>query len=133
MVLIIGSLLQPPSEKKLPPVIVMQPVKLLLNEATVTATVYRACANECNRDFLITASGFKLDSTNQYKHRVIAVSRDLLKRFNYGDSVYIRGTGKYDGWWWVEDTMNRRWENRIDFLINKDMGLGKWDSVNIFK
>lgn len=47
---------------------------------------------------------------------VIALSRDLLKRytlgapFAYGDIVEVEGLGVFT----VEDTMNRRWTNRAD-------------------
>ena len=47
---------------------------------------------------------------------VIALSRDLLKRytlgapFAFGDIVEIEGLGVFT----VEDTMNRRWTNRAD-------------------
>lgn len=106
--------------------------KLLFQQGVVKATVYNADPKQCNKDYLITASGLKLDSLSQYSHRVIAVSRDLLNQFNYGDSVYIKGTEIYDGWWIVEDCMNKRYNNRIDLLIDKEMPIGKWNNIYVY-
>jgi hypothetical protein len=36
-----------------------------------------------------------------------------------------------DGVWTVQDRMNKRWTNRIDFLVDTDVRGGKWDSVKI--
>lgn len=113
--------------------VINKTISLFEYHSKVTATVYNAVPEQCNSNYLITASGFKLDSLNQYSHRILAVSRDLLSQFCYGDSVYIVGTGKYDGWWRIEDTMNKRWKKRIDLLINQDMGLGKWSDVRIYQ
>jgi hypothetical protein len=46
----------------------------------------------------------------------LALSRDLLKRytpgapFDFGDRVHVSGLGEFI----VEDSMNQRWNNRID-------------------
>lgn len=106
---------------------------LLTEIAEVTATVYRANAQECDADYLTTASGMKLDSVDQYQHRVLAISADLRRTLSWGDSVYVYGTGQYDGWWRVEDAMNNRWYRKIDLLINHDMPVGKWRHVKLFK
>jgi len=100
---------------------------------TVTATVYNAVPEQCNSDPGHTASMFKLDLRNPWKHRIIAVSRDLRKRYPYGSKVVVTGTGKYDGIYSVEDTMNKRFRNRIDILINLNMPIGKWHKVKIVK
>ena len=49
-----------------------------------------------------------------------------------GTRVSIKGTS-YDGIYVVEDKMNKRYENRIDILINQDMQIGKWKNVIITK
>ena len=36
-----------------------------------------------------------------------------------------------DGIWTVEDRMNKRWKNRIDFLVDYDIKGGKWENVTI--
>lgn len=96
----------------------------------VTATVYNAVPEQCNDDPEHTAFMFKLDLTNPYKHRIIAVSRDLLKKFPGRSKVRITGTS-YDGIYTVLDKMNKRYTKRIDILINEDMSIGKWRNVKI--
>ena len=98
----------------------------------VTATVYNAVPAQTNSDPSHTASMFKLDLSNPYKHRIIAVSRDLLIKFPMGTKVRVSGT-KYDGVYVVEDKMNKRYKKRIDILINVGMKIGKWDNVVITK
>lgn len=98
---------------------------------TVTATVYNAVPEQCNADVQHTAFMFKLDLSNPYKHRIIAVSRDLLKKFPNGTKVRVSGTGKYDGIWTVRDKMNKRYTKRIDFLVNKEIRYGKWENIKI--
>lgn len=103
-------------------------------EYLVTATVYHAVASQCDDDYLTTASGRKIKSTNEaYSHRYIAVSRDLRELFPYGCKVEVSGTGKYDGIYTVADTMNKRYTEYIDILINPDMPIGKWENVVIKK
>lgn len=100
----------------------------------VIATVYHAVVEQCNSDPEHTASMFKLDLSNPYKHRIIAVSRDLKKQgFSFGTKVRLVGVGKYDGIYVVEDVMNKRYIKSIDILINKDMKIGKWKNVRIYK
>lgn len=103
-------------------------------EYLVTATVYHAVESQCDDDYLTTASGRKIKSTNEaYSHRYIAVSRDLRELFPYGCKVEVIGTGKYDGIYTVADTMNKRYTEYIDILINPDMPIGKWENVIIKK
>ena len=100
----------------------------------VTATVYHAVKEQCNNDYLTTASGVKISSTNTaYNHRYLAVSRDLLDIFPYGTIVEIEGCGELDGQWIVADTMNKRYKGYIDLLINPNMKQGKWTGVRIKK
>jgi len=101
-------------------------------ESRVTCTVYNAVPEQTNSDPEHTASMFKLDLSNPYKHRIIAVSRDLLEDFPIHSRVRIEGTD-YDGEYVVEDKMNKRYTNRIDILINKGMPIGKWEDVIIRK
>lgn len=100
----------------------------------VTATVYHAVEGQCDDSPLVTASGAKIASTESaYDHRYIAVSRDLLDVFPYGTKVEVSGCGELDGFYWVEDTMNKRYKGYIDLLINPDMKGGKWEGVRIKK
>jgi 3D (Asp-Asp-Asp) domain-containing protein len=89
----------------------------------VTLTTYSACVEQTDSTPYITASGFKLDSVNPKRHKVIAISRDLKRKFKFKDRVMITGAGKYDGVYRVEDVMNKRFTNRVDILVNpKDKG-----------
>jgi len=99
----------------------------------VVCTIYNAVEEQTNSDPGHTASNFALDLTNPYKHRIIAVSRDLLKKFPMHSKVRVEGAGKYDGVWIVEDKMNKRYSKRIDLLINVDMSIGKWSGVKLTK
>lgn len=99
----------------------------------VTATVYNAVPEQTNSDPSHTASMFKLDLKNPYKHRIIAVSRNLLKDYPMGTKVLLVGAGKYDGIYQVQDKMNKRYYDCIDILINIDMKIGKWKNVKIIK
>jgi 3D (Asp-Asp-Asp) domain-containing protein len=65
---------------------------------------------------LVTASGFKINPKNPKRHRIIAVSRDLKKKYKFGTRVKISGAGKYSGEYRVRDVMNKRYKKRIDIL-----------------
>ena len=96
----------------------------------VIASVYNAVAEQCNADFLNTAFMFHLGEGNHFKHRIIAVSRDLLVKYPNGTKVLLKGT-KYDGVYTVRDKMNKRFKNRIDILIDKHMPIGFWCDATI--
>lgn len=100
----------------------------------VTATVYHAVEGQCDGSPLVTASGARIASAERaYDHRYLAVSRDLLDVFPYGTMVEVSGCGELDGYWVVQDTMNRRYKGYIDLLINPDMKGGKWEGVRVRK
>lgn len=99
-------------------------------EKKVHATVYNAVPEQTNLDPGHTAFMFELDLNNPYKHKIIAVSRDLLKEFPKGTKVCVMGTD-YDGVYVVMDKMNKRYTNRIDLLINLDMKIGNWPNATI--
>ena len=69
----------------------------------VTLTTYKANESETDSTPMITASGFKI--TNPKKHKIIAVSRDLKRKWGWGTKVKIVGAGKYDGTYRVHDLM----------------------------
>lgn len=98
----------------------------------VHVTVYNALKSQCNEDVIHTAFMFKLDLKNPYKHKIVAVSRDLLKDYPNGTKIKISGTD-YDGIYTVRDKMNKRFKKRIDILINKDMKIGCWENIVIEK
>jgi 3D (Asp-Asp-Asp) domain-containing protein len=99
----------------------------------VTVTTFTASTNETDSTPLITASGFKLDSLNPAKHRIIAVSRDLKSKWKFGTKVKIINAGIYNGVYQVLDVMNKRFKNRIDILINPDDKPIKLHNIKITK
>lgn len=112
--------------KKLLLIVMLTCTKIDSQEVKVHATVYNAVVAQTNIDPGHTAFMFKIDLSNPYKHRIVAVSRDLLKQFPNGTKVYISGIGKYNGIYTVRDKMNKRYTRRIDILVNLGM---KWISI----
>lgn len=103
----------------------------------VIATVYNAEPKQCDADVTHTASMFRLNLKDVLSHRIIAMERTMMAEFGlkYGDVVKIEGTGKWDGEWQIQDTMNKRFAgmHKIDILIPKSEGLGSWENVKIYK
>lgn len=97
----------------------------------VTLTTYKASETETDSTPNITASGFKI--TNPKKHKIIAVSRDLKKKYKFGQKVRITGAGKYNGTYRVHDLMNKRYRKRIDILIGHNDKQTKLKKVKIYK
>jgi 3D (Asp-Asp-Asp) domain-containing protein len=98
--------------------IVMQYPFVLKSMKLVDLSTYKADTSETDSTPLVTASGFKLDSLNPKKHRVIAISRDLKELFSFGDKVKLSNAGKFNGIWFIRDLMNKKYRNKIDILIN---------------
>ena len=48
-----------------------------------------------------------------------------------GDTIRVEGTWVYDGLWIIHDKMNKRYNDRIDFLTHKEQARGKWNEVQI--
>ena len=97
----------------------------------VTLTTYKANEAETDSTPNITASGFKI--TNPKKHRIIAVSRDLKKKYKFGQKIRIVGAGKYSGTYRVHDVMNKRYKKRIDILIGTNDKQTKLRKIKIYK
>lgn len=107
-----------------------------LADTKTIATVYNAVPAQCNGDFGHTASMFRLNLENVLSQRVIAMERTFMEKLNlkYGDVVYITGTGKWDGVWQIQDTMNKRFagQHKIDILVPENIKYGQWDNVNLY-
>jgi 3D (Asp-Asp-Asp) domain-containing protein len=99
----------------------------------VTLTTYTPTAEECDSTPLITASGFKINESNPKRHRIIAVSRDLKRKYKFGTKLRIKGAGKYDGTYTVRDVMNKRYKKRIDILVGKKDKQTKVKKVKVYK
>lgn len=100
---------------------------------TVTLTTYAPTEGETDSTPHITASGYKIDLKNPKKHRIIAVSRDLKRKWRYGTKVRIRNAGKYNGVYTVKDVMNKRYKKRIDILIGHNDKQTTLNNVKITK
>lgn len=89
--------------------------KRVLKDVTVTS--YNNHEDQTDATPNVTATNRPI------REGVIAASRDLLKNgiIHYGDLVYI---DCFDKWYIVEDTMNQRFERRLDvFLFDKKESL----------
>ena len=93
----------------------------------VTVTTYSPTVEQTDSTPLITASGFKINPKNPKKQRIVAVSRDLKRKYKFGKKIRITGIGKLSGTYTVRDVMNRRFTKKIDILINPE------DDGNLFK
>ena len=86
----------------------------------VAVTTYTPSVEETDSTPLITASGFKINPVNPKRQRIIAVSRDLKKKYKFGKKVRITGIGKLSGTYTVRDVMNKRYKKRVDILIGEN-------------
>lgn len=85
------------------------------NELRVTATAYNSLPAQTDSTPDIAAWGDRL----RPGMKVIAVSRDLLKKYGlkHRDKVKISGL---EGEYVVLDKMNKRWRKKIDIYMGKD-------------
>jgi len=94
----------------------------------VTLTCYNPVAGQCDDDPLTTASGKVIENPEEaHEHRYIALSRDLLADIPYGTEITVSGCSieAYNGTWYVEDTMNKRFTGMADLCISVGMPLIK--------
>ena len=105
--------------------------KTMLDVDVVTLTTYSPFVGQTDSTPNITASGFKIDTLNPKRHKIIAISRDLKKKWKFNQKVRIRKAGKYNGDYIVKDVMNKRYKNRIDILVDKDDEQVKISNVQI--
>lgn len=82
----------------------------------VTVTTYSATRSQTDSTPKITASGYKITRNTT---RIVALSRDLKKKYKFGSKVRITGIGKYSGIYIVRDLTHRRFRKRVDILIGK--------------
>ena len=99
----------------------------------VTVTTYSITEAETDSTPLLTASGFKINPNNPKGHRIIAVSRDLKRKYRFGQMVRITNAGKYNGEYVIRDLMHHRWKNKIDILINPNDKHTKLRGVKMYR
>ncbi|WP_242634310.1 3D domain-containing protein [Marinobacter salicampi] len=81
----------------------------------VTATAYNSVKSQTAGDPTLTAWG----DTLKPGMKAIAVSRDLIEDgLTHGTKVTIEGL---PGTYVVRDKMNKRWKNKIDIYMGKDV------------
>jgi hypothetical protein len=104
-----------------------------------TLTIYNPEEDQCDDSPLITANNSRIDLEKLRRNEIrwMALSRDLLKRwngeFNYGDTVLVEtGDAAIDGLWVINDNMNKRFRNRGDLLFHRDSRTtGIWKNVRL--
>ena len=119
--------------KQIEPVTNYKKQEVKEKKIVVTATMYMATVGQCDSTPLITACGRKINPIKASEHKWIAVSRDLLKVFKYGDKVKLSNAGKKNGIYTITDTMNKRFKNKIDILETEGTPLYKLTSVVLTK
>ena len=122
-----------PSELKREETRINEYISSVAPSEIVTVTTYTPTVGETDSTPLITASGFKINEGNPRRHRIIAVSRDLKRKYKFGTKLRIKGAGKYDGTYVVRDVMNKRHRNRIDILVGKKDTQTKVKKVKVYK
>ena len=86
----------------------------------VMVTTYSPTIEQTDSTPLITASGYKINPANPKRQRIVAVSRDLKRKYKFGKKVRITGIGKLSGTYTIRDVMNKRFKKRVDILIGED-------------
>ena len=86
----------------------------------VMVTTYSPTIEQTDSTPLITASGYKINPANPKRQRIVAVSRDLKRKYKFGKKVRITGIGKLSGTYTIRDVMNKRFKKRVDILIGEN-------------
>lgn len=101
----------------------------------VSTTLYHPTKKQCSGNPLITADGSKINMKKLQRGEIrwIAVSRDLLKHYSFGDTiVVVSDNKKFSGKWVIHDTMNSRFKRKIDFLMHPNSEKSTPKKVTIF-
>jgi len=96
----------------------------------VTVTTYNPHSSQTDSTPKITASGYKIKKGTT---RIVAVSRDLKRKYKFGTKVRITGIGKHSGVYVVRDVMNKRFTKRVDILISRRDKHTKYKRARITK
>lgn len=99
----------------------------------VTATTWNPTKAQTDDSPHLTACGFKIDTINPYKQKIIGLSRDLLEHFYYGQKVKLENCGKFNGIYTVVDCGNKRLVRTVDICIARNQLGGKFKNVILTK
>ncbi len=106
-------------------------------EHSVRVTVYHAVEAQTDDSPDVLADGTRIDVSIAGSYRFCALSRDLLERWKgpyaYGDTIYVEGAGHLSGTWVVKDTMNKRFTNRVDLLVDVGTHPYSFNGAKIWK
>jgi hypothetical protein len=91
----------------------------------ITVTMYNAVSGQCDATPFVTACGGKINPKKASEQKWIAVSRDLLKTFKYGDKVRLSNAGKKNGIYTIKDCMARRFKLKVDILETENTPIYK--------
>lgn len=108
------------------------------DDSTVTVTQYNPVVEQCDEDPLVTADNSEINLVKLKKGRLrwVAVSRDLRKKYKYGDVIELkvsRGNKRINGRYIVHDTMHPRFRKRIDILTAVGEPMDRWHGVSVIK
>jgi len=84
----------------------------------VTVSVYNPIVSQCDSTPLQTASLKIIDTVKLKKGKLkwCAISRDLKRKYKFGDIIHIKNIGKLSGKYMIVDLMNKRYRKRVDIL-----------------
>ena len=102
----------------------------------VTVTQYNPVVAQCDEDPLVTADNSRIDLRKLERGQIrwVAVSRDLLDKYSYGNTIKLtvtKGNRRINGRYVVHDTMNPRFTNRVDILTPEGAKMDIWCDVII--
>ena len=107
------------------------PTRYFKQKSIVTATIYKPY-KKINK----TADGTLFTKNGADTTKIIAVSRDLKKKYPFGTKVLVIGAGILDGIYEVRDLMGfdksgKPWKNKIDILVSTNHENVKFKNVQL--
>lgn len=103
----------------------------------IVGTMYHPTVEQCDSDPDITADGSKIDIPNASKHKWIAVSYNLHKRYggqyDFGDEVILISKNGILGKYIVRDLMNECWIDKIDILETPGTSIYSYPELTVIK
>ena len=105
---------------------------VLHSQHTVKATYYHAGPKHGLSWYTASGNKINIHKLNSGKLKWVALSHNLLKHYDYGDTIIVTSTNpSLNGKWVVMDKMHKRHHNRIDFLSPSGNNLGMLKPINL--